>query len=229
LPFYLGFAKKGINSCLLILNISAAIMILILLRSFEFNGPALESDCTVQNWITLWENWGYCRSATEDSIQILYPAMMSGKLLLTFWKIIIALSLGSISIRQVIIIGYVRFEVLMAVKFQTTQHHTQYPWYQGYTLPRQPNLPNSVTINKKFLSLFKEFLGNLVFRSGTPIYWCVIVTVVPHHMLWFPVPALFSIRKLRGLETELYSIVSGVQLNSFSETKAPLLELQSVT
>ena len=51
--------------------------------------------------------------------------MMSGKQLLTFWMIIISLSSGSNSIKQVIVIGYVRFQVLMAVKFpDCTAPHT---------------------------------------------------------------------------------------------------------
>jgi len=41
--------------------------------------------------------------------------MMSGKQLLIFWIIILPVPSGSNSIGQVIIIGYVRFEVLMAV------------------------------------------------------------------------------------------------------------------
>jgi hypothetical protein len=41
--------------------------------------------------------------------------MLSGKQLLTFWTIIILVSSGSNSIRQVFIISCVRFEVLMAV------------------------------------------------------------------------------------------------------------------
>ena len=90
-------------------------MTLTLLISFEFSGPALESGGTVQNWIILWETWGCHRSFTEDSIHIRYPAMMSGKQLLIFWIIILPVPSGSNSIGQVIIIGYVRFEVLMAV------------------------------------------------------------------------------------------------------------------
>jgi hypothetical protein len=75
---------KEVNSCLLILNTSACNMTLMLLISCEFSGPALESGCTVQNRIILWENLGYRSSATEDSIHMLYPAMMSGKQILTF-------------------------------------------------------------------------------------------------------------------------------------------------
>jgi len=41
--------------------------------------------------------------------------MMSGKQLLTLWMIIIPVSSGSNSTGQVFIIGYVKFEVLMAV------------------------------------------------------------------------------------------------------------------
>jgi len=82
-------ARKGVNSCLLILNTSAGNMTLMLFIRFWFCGPALESGCIVQSWITLWETRGYHRIATEDSIHIRYPAMLSDKQLPTFWIIII--------------------------------------------------------------------------------------------------------------------------------------------
>jgi hypothetical protein len=37
-------------------------------------------------------------------------------------------------------------------------------------------LPHSVTINKNFFSLIKEFRGNLVSLSSTPVHWSVTVT-----------------------------------------------------
>jgi len=82
--------------------------------------------------------------------------------------IIIPVSSGSNSIRQVIIRGYVRFEVLMAVKLPDyTTPHTQYPCNQGYCFQDTVKLPDPVTLN--ILSLIKEFLGNLVSQSGTHI------------------------------------------------------------
>ena len=115
-PILFRLARKGVDSRLLILNTSAGNMTLMLFISFGFSGPAVESGCIVQNWIILWETRGYHRIATEDSILNRYPAMLSGKQLPTFWMIVITLSSGSNSIRQVIIMGYVRFELLMAVK-----------------------------------------------------------------------------------------------------------------
>ena len=58
-------------------------------------------------------------------------------------------------------------------------------------------LLHSVTINKYVLSLFKEFPGNLVSRSGTPVYCSVIVTACTSLHAMIPSISTFSYKAVK--------------------------------